>query len=232
MKKRFAVRVAAALAVMMVSSALAYEPTGKIGISARVTGVAPTNGDFTAGLATNDVFDVGPSFGGQVSYTPIKYLSIVGGFDYGWLAIKDEFKPRTGMEPNLQLPVAFLRGQFNFGSLIHTKDNRINPYVSAVAGIYPWKVTTDGINGDAQRFSNGEEFKKTSFGLQSSAGVEVFILDQLSVFAEGTYHFVFAEDKNEFVGATNSGFTGFNGFDDNGLVTFGGGVTFYLPVGK
>jgi len=232
MKKALAVLAVAALAVTTFWPALAFEPTHKLGIAARVNGIAPTNGDFTGSQTVNDVFDVGPSFGGQLSYTPIKYLTIVGGFDYGWLPIKDEFKPSSGAEPNLQWPVAFLKGQFNFGSLIKNRNNRVNPYIAVGAGLYPWKVTTDGINGDAQRFSNGEEFKKTSLGLQSSTGVEVFIIDQLSVFAEGTYHFVFAQDETEFVGNTNAGLSGFNGFDDEGFVTFGGGVTLYLAIGK
>ena len=232
MKKALAFFATGALVVVLFLPALAFEPTHKFGIAVRASGIAPTNGDFTASGTVNDMFDVGPSFGGQLTYTPIKYITVVGGFDYGWMKIKDGFKPASGAEPNINLPQIFLKGQFNFGSLIENPNNRVNPYVSVGAGLYPWKVTSDGINGDAQLFANGNDFKKTSFGLLGSSGVEVFLIDRLSVFAEGTYHFLFAENKSEFVGSTNAGLSGFTGFDDQGFVTFGGGVTFYLPIGK
>ncbi|MCI0404792.1 MAG: hypothetical protein L0Z48_04650 [candidate division Zixibacteria bacterium] len=229
MKKWIEILVIVVVAVLAALPVWGFQPAG-IGVSGRFSGIVPTNGDFTSAGELNDAFDAGITFGGQVSYTPVNYVTIVGGFDYGFMEVKDEQKAASGNEPNVQLPQIFLKGQFNFSSLIKNLNNRVNPYVSVGAGLYPWKITSDGVNGDAQAFSNGEEFKKTSFGLLGSVGTEIFVIDRLSVFAEGTYHFVFAEDVDKFAGSSSGGVGTFSGFDDQGFATFGGGVTYYFPL--
>lgn len=66
----------------------------------------------------------------------------------------------------------------------------------------------------------GEAFKKTSFGLHTGVGFELYLLPELSFFAEGQYRYIFSKDKSNF---------GEN-FENVGFIKLGGGLTYYFSL--
>jgi len=215
-------------AVLLLISA-AYVPAGAFDIASHLgvgvqDGIAiPTNGDITADSTVADFFKVGPLFGGHINYAVNDAITIRTGFDYAFMKMEDAAKDDPAKDPYWTTPYVYLDGVFNLGSLFKNPSNIFNPYVGAGAGLYFWKVTDDNVNGDPVLLSNNEEFKKTSFGLNFTGGVEVFATSQFSFFAEGKYHLVFASDDAKFG-------TDIPTLDNIGFIGITGGVSYYFPL--
>ena len=199
-----------------------------INFSARFGGMLPTNGEFTSARSLSDEFDLGLMYGAQVGLNLTPSLTLVGGFDFASLPMAVD---TNGNQPKLSIPHFFVKGHYNFTSLIKNPLNRIRPYLSFGGGLYSWKVTADGGSGN-QVFGNGTQLKKTSFGLNFGPGFELSLSNSVALFAEGTYHFVFAKD-NSFSGSVTPGnFSVVSGFDNLGFFAINGGLTFSLPMMK
>jgi opacity protein-like surface antigen len=112
------------------------------------------------------------------------------------MKMKDEAIGDSELEPHFSTPYFYLDGVLNFGGFMKP-GGMINPYIVAGPGVYMWKVTDDGANGDAILVGE-EEFKKTSLGIHFGPGIEIFATPKLSIFAEGKYHIVFTEDEEKF----------------------------------
>jgi len=194
---------------------------GNFGVGLNGGILLPVSGDVTRDSSFNDYFKVAPDLGAHVSFVPIRYFTLEAGFDYASLKMKDEVRPNAGREPYFTTPYVYLDGKWNLGALIKSEKNIVNPYLLAGGGVYFWKVTDDGAGGDAVILGNGEEFKKTSFGLQFGAGSEFFVAPNISVFAEGKYHLIFAKDEEKFG----------EDFSNPSAISVTGGLRFYFPIG-
>jgi opacity protein-like surface antigen len=206
--------------------ALAPAAGAQIDQSARTIGfgvdgglVIPVSGDAAVDSSFSDYFGIGPGFGAHVSYTPIKQVTVRAGFSYAFMKMKDEVAGDAAVEPYLSTPYVYLDGVLNGGGFMKP-GSIINPYAIAGGGVYMWKITDDGVNGDARVLGNLEEMKKTSPGLHFGAGLEVFATPQLSVFAEGKYHMVFMEDTEKFG----------EDFGNLGAIDVSAGLTYRLPL--
>nr|MBN2277388.1 porin family protein [candidate division Zixibacteria bacterium] len=198
----------------------AFEATGKLGLGFNGGLSIPAGGDITTDSTFSDFFDLGPAFGVHVNYGIIKEVSIETGFRYAFMKMKDDVNDDPENEPNVVVPQIYLNGILNLGSFFNNPENRLNPFVKAGVALVPWKATDDGPGGDAIIMENGEEFKKTSFGLNFGAGLEVYATPNLSLFAEGQYLMIFSEDKDKFG----------EEFGNLGDININVGLTYYIPL--
>lgn len=194
--------------------------TGSLGLGLNGGVMIPTSGDVRNDSTFNDFFDVGPGFGAHISYVPLRQLTLEAGFDYAFMKLKDDARIGSD-EPYFSAPYLYVTGKWNMGSFIKSESNIFNPYLLAGGGVYFWKVTDDGVDGDAVVLGNGEELKKTSLGLQFGAGTEIFAMSNLSLFAEGKYHLIFSEDEDTFG----------DQFENLGAMSVSAGLTYYFPIG-
>ena len=202
------------------SQANAFDKVNKLGVGIDGGILIPATGDVVPDSSVSDFFDLGPSFGVHVCYGVIPEFSVEAGFKYSFMKMKDEVNDEPSKEPYLNMPQIYVDGILNLGSFIKKENNMINPFVRAGVGIYPWKLTEDDVTGDAVRLDNNEEFKKTSFGLNFGAGLEYFATPELSLFAEGKFHYVFTKDEDKFG----------PDFDDTGHIGVTAGLTYYFPI--
>lgn len=224
MKKVSFLTIAICLLTVTFVNAQVGQNTGSLGLGIDGGILIPVSGDVTANDGFGDYFGIGPNFGIHAQYNVIKELSLRTGFTYSFMKMDDEKVDEQGLtgEPYFTSPYIYLDGVFNLGNYINQGNSIFNPYAFAGCGMYFWKITDDGVGGDAIVLENGEEFKKTSFGMRFGAGVEVFATPQLSVFAEGKYAMIFSEDTDKFG----------DDFGNMGLVEITGGLTYYFPLGK
>jgi hypothetical protein len=138
----------------------------------------------------------------------------------------DEFKDLT---PALNIPFVSLNGTFNFGPIMKGEDNKLNPFATAGVGMYMWYFAknerTDKFPAPAD---TTQEFKASSFGINFGAGAEYFASPKFSVFGRINYHMVMMKDKDKF----GKDFANEGIFANQGFLTFGAGVTYYLFTGK
>ena len=198
----------------------AFDTVGKLGLGINGGLSVPAGGDITVDSSFSDFFDVGPSFGLHVRYGLIEEVTLEAGFKYSFFKMKDDVNEDLPDEPHVVAPEIYLNGIYNFGSLMNNPDNIFNPFVKAGVALVPWKVTEDGADGDAVVLDNNEEFKKTSFGLNFGAGLEIFATPDLSIFAEGRYLMIFSEDEDIFG----------EDFGNLGDININAGITYYLPL--
>jgi hypothetical protein len=222
--KRFGFGLAVICLVIASTAAAQVDGTvGKLGVGVNGGLLIPASGDFTADSSFSDYFSAGPGFGAHINYTPIKEFTIRGGFTYAFMKMKDEVRGDMAGEPYLSTPYAYVDGVLNLGSFIKAPKNIVNPYVVAGGGMYFWKVTDDGVNGDPITFpysGSREEWKATSFGAHFGAGVEVYATPSLSVFAEGKYHIIITKDEDKFG----------PDFANLGAIDAMVGVTYHFPI--
>lgn len=195
---------------------------GQLGVGIDGGLLIPASGNVLLDTSISDVFKAGPSFGVHVRCGIAKEFSVELGGKYSFSKMKDELLPGDGSEPYFTSFQMYLDGILNLGAFINSENNVVNPFLRAGVGLYPWKITQDGAGGDVVVLENGEEFKKTSFGLNFGAGVEFFAISQLSIFAEGKYHVVFSKDEAKFG----------PDFENVGFVGVTAGLTYHFPLGS
>ena len=225
--KKLALIIAVLLLVGIVyTPSQAFDMINKLGVGVDGGIMLPISGNVTADSTVSDYFKAGPSFGFHVKYNVIKEVGIQAGFNYAFMQMEDAIvKDSSAPDPYINMPQIYLEGILNMGSFFNDNNpnNIWNPFITAGVGLYPWKITTDGVNGDAQLLSNNEELKKTSFGINFGGGLEVFATPKISFFAQGKYHYIFTSDSDTF-GAD------LPDFDDTGYLEFTGGMTYYFPL--
>lgn len=119
------------------------------------------------------------------------------------------------------MPYVSLNGTFNFGPMIQAEDNKVNPFITAGAGIYMWYFSeNERTNKLSAPVDTTEEFKASSLGINVGGGVEYFAMENLSVFGRVNYHLVLMKDEDRF-GAD---------FDNQGFLTFGAGISCYFNM--
>ena len=202
------------------SAGYALDMSGKLGVGVDGGLLIPASGDMTSDSSFGDYFGSGIDFGAHVIYGIIPELSLQAGFRYSFFKMDDEADGDPDNEPYLNTPQVYLDAILNLGTFFDNPDNAINPYLKAGAGIYFWKMTEDGIGGDAIDLGNGDDFSKTSLGLNFGLGVEYFATSEISIFAEGLFDYIFTEDEDKF-GST------FSNLGDIGIRV---GFSYYFPL--
>lgn len=214
------------LLVAATVNAQQYNATGKIGVGFDGGLMLPSSGDITQDSSLSDFYKLGPGFGIHATYGIIPGFSVRAGLSYAFMKMEDE--PAAGRnddgDPYFTAPYLYLDGVCNLGGVLGGPQNPFNPYLLAGGGLYFWKASKDGVTGNAFILTNGEQFKKTSPGLNFGGGFEYFATPQLSLFAESKYHLVFAKDEDKFG-------TDYPDFDNLGLLDISAGLTYHFPVG-
>jgi opacity protein-like surface antigen len=186
-----------------------------LGISLWTKAYTPIHGSLAQDEKTTDVLKLGPDFGLALRYRLSRSFGFDGTFDFSWMNVAEEYRAEFGEDPAWVMPQITLNATYHVGPALESK--RINPYIQAGFGLYPWRITQKGVTGDPA-LRNGEEFRKTSFGLNAGLGLEFRATERLALFAAGRYNYVFSKDEEKF--GTE--------FDNQGFVGFGAGLTLYI----
>jgi len=213
-----------AVAVMALVSALpAAERDGQqMSINLWGSGLTSVRGHFNPTAKTLDVVENGPSLGLSWQYFPLRSVGVQVGYELGWMNFEKRYRSEAGKTPAFVVHQITLAGLYNFSELVGS-NARVRPLVSAGVGLYPFRITEDGITGEAQMLPNGHRFQKSSLGLNAGAGVEVLATNRASVFGGARYHLLFSRDNDRFGAESN--------FGDQGLLSFGIGLSYHFPIG-
>ena len=200
--------------------AQAFDTAGKLGIGIDGGLAIPASGDITTDSSFGDFFNIGPDFGLHIHYGLLKEVALETGFRYAFHKMNEDANDMLPLEPHVVVPEIYLNGILNLDAFMENPDNIFNPFIKAGVAMIPWKVSEDGVNGDAIEAANNEEFKATSLGLNFGAGLEVFATPDLSLFVEGRYLMIFSEDKDKFG----------EEFGNLGDINIHVGLTYYFPL--
>jgi len=207
------------------TTAYAMDMSNHIGVGAWAGGNMPLHGNASEDDKLGDVVGFFAFPAVELKYVVMDKAAVAVNFGYGYMPIKDDKKPE-GLEdltPALNLPYVTLNGTFNFGPMMQAEDNKLNPFLTAGAGMYMWyfsgnerseKLYVVGKSGEE------EEFKATSLGINVGGGVEYFAMENLAVFGRLNYHMVMMKDEDKFG----------EDFGNQGFLMFGAGVTYYFPT--
>jgi opacity protein-like surface antigen len=222
MKRLISLTAAIVLVIGITATGFAQDKTGKIGLSASGGVLFPLHGGYTtAGLDLSDVVTTGPNFRFGLSYWFNPVFALEGAFNINYMYYEDTYAGDLGSDPTWVMPNFTLNGIMNLGPLINPQ-SRVSPYVTLGMGIYPWWINDDGVTGDKVRssYNQNEDFSATNFGLNAGAGIEFALGRNISLFGQGKYQYLFAEDTGTFGPY----------FEDQGLFSFDIGLTYYLPT--
>lgn len=207
------------------STAYAMDMSKHIGFGAWAGGIMPINGKVSSEDKMSDYVGMYAFPAAEIKYVVIDKAAVALNFGYGYMPLKDDKKPEDlkDQTPALNMPYVALNGTFNFGPMIKAEGNKLNPFATAGVGMYMWYFSknerTDKLPAPAKP---EEEFKASSLGINFGAGVEYFAMEKLSVFGRLNYHYVMMKNKDKFG----------EDFANQGFLTFGAGVTYYLFTGK
>jgi hypothetical protein len=226
-------KVVVILALSIFVSSAAYgamDMSKHIGFGVWAGGVMPVNGSFDS---TSNLSDWAGMYGFpavEIKYLVMDKVAVGVNLGYMYMPMKDDKKKELGDEfkdvtPALNMPFVSLNGTFNFGPMMKGENNKLNPFATAGVGMYMWYFSknerTDKLLAPADT-TQTQEFKASSFGINFGAGAEYFATPKLSVFGRINYHMVMMKDKAKFG----------EDFGNQGFLTFGAGVTYYLFTGK
>jgi hypothetical protein len=205
------------------TSAYAMDMSKHIGFSAWAGGIMPINGNVSADEKLSDVVGMYGFPAVEIKYVIMDKASVGVNFGYGYMPIKDDKKPEElkDLTPALNMPYVSLNGTFNFGPMMKSENNKLNPFITAGAGMYMWYFS-ENQRTNKQKTAKGEEWKASSLGINFGGGVEYFVKEKLSVFGRLNYHMVMMKDEEKFG----------PDFGNQGFLTFGAGVSYYLFTGS
>jgi opacity protein-like surface antigen len=206
------------------TTAYAMDMSKHIGFGAWAGGNMPLHGGFyEEDNVSDNLSDVVGFFAFpavEVKYVVMDKVAVAINGGYGYMPVKDD-KKAEGLEdltPALNMPYVSLNGTFNFGPMMKAEDNKLNPFLTAGAGMYMWYFSVNERTDKLHRM--GEEFKGSSLGINVGGGVEYFAMENLAVFGRLNYHYVMMKDEDKFG----------EDFGNQGFLMFGAGVTYYLPT--
>ncbi|MCK4224637.1 MAG: hypothetical protein KAX39_05615 [candidate division Zixibacteria bacterium] len=219
MKKFFVILV---IAIFATSAAYGMDMSKHIGFSGWAGGILPINGSVSAEDNLSDVVGFYGFPAVEIKYVIIDKVAVGLNVGYGYMTIKDEEKPPgyEDLTPALNMPYVAVNGTYNFGPMMKAEDNKLNPFATAGVGMYMWYFSKNE-RTDKLPAQEGEEFKASSLGINIGGGVEYFATEKLAVFGRLNYHFVMMKDADKFG----------EDFGNQGFLTFGAGVTYYLFTG-
>jgi opacity protein-like surface antigen len=213
-----------AILILCGTSAYAMDMSKHIGFGAWAGGIMPVNGNFSSQDKMSDFVGMYGFPAVEIKYVVMDKAAVGVNFGYGYMPIKDDKKKEMdGFEdltPALNMPYVALNGTFNFGPMMKAEGNKLNPFLTAGAGMYMWYFSVNERTDKLPAFKEGEEFKASSLGINVGGGVEYFAMEKLAVFGRFNYHFVMMKDEDKFG----------SDFGNQGFLMFGAGVTYYLPT--
>ena len=218
MKKFFVVLV---IAIFATSAAYGMDMSKHVGFSGWAGGIMSMNGSFGPEDNLSDVVGFYGFPAVEIKYVIMDKVAVGANVGYGYMPVKDEKKPDgyEDLTPALNMPYVAVNGTFNFGPMMKAEDNKLNPFATAGVGMYMWYFS---VNERTDKLCvNDEEFKASSLGINVGGGVEYFATEKLAVFGRLNYHFVMMKDADKFG----------EDFGNQGFLTFGAGVTYYLFTG-
>jgi len=183
------------------STAYAMDMSKHIGFGAWAGGIMPVNGKYSAEDKLSKVVGMYGFPAAEIKYVIIDKVAVALNFGYGYMPLKDDKKPEDlkDQTPALNMPYFSLNGIYNFGPMMKAENNKLNPFVTAGAGMYMWYFSknerTDKLPAPAKP---EEEFKASSLGINFGAGVEYFAMEKLAVFGRLNYHMVMMKNKDKF----------------------------------
>ena len=199
---------------------------GKVGFSLKGGLVIPSAGELPTSTGTATVgnqFKSGPTFGAELKFGVFDKVNLVGGFNYGFMKAENAYRTPSAT-PAFTMPQLSAGANLNVGPFLGPTNKLVNPYLGIGAGLYPWKKTINGAGGEPDSVNPGtgssNPVRKTSFGITGTAGVEIMPKGSWALFAEGKYHFLFAEDINAFG----------NTVKNLRFLQVGGGLTYYFSL--
>jgi hypothetical protein len=207
------------------STAYAMDMSKHIGFGGWAGGIMPINGKVSSEDKMSDYVGMYAFPAAEIKYVIIDKVAVAANFGYGYMPIKKDKRPPElkDQTPALNMPYFSLNGIYNFGPMMKAEDNKLNPFVTAGAGMYMWYFSknerTDKLPAPCDTTA---EFKASSLGINFGAGVEYFAMEKLAVFGRLNYHMVMMKNKDKFG----------EDFANQGFLTFGAGVTYYLFTGK
>jgi hypothetical protein len=209
-------------------SAYGMDMSKHIGFSVWGGGFMPVSGKYNSEDKLSDWFGLYGFPAAELKYLIIDKVALGVNAGYGYSPIIEGKKKELGAEfkdltPALNMTLVSLNGTFNFGPMIKSTNNLLNPFVTIGVGTYSWYFAknerTDKLPAPAD---TTQQFKATSWGVNFGGGAEYFVTAKFAAFARLNYHLVMMKDEKKFG----------EDFGNQGFLTFGAGVTLYLFTGK
>lgn len=224
MKRKFVYPFILILILGFLSSLLAGEMSNKWDIRLDGGGLAPISGNITNSLSSTDALNTGASFGVSARYWFDQGIGVEAGYSLGWLNLDeskfsgDFQKTAAGQKPSFDLQTITLRGLYNFQGLMST-GSRWHPILGAGVGLYPFRFSDDQFSGNTfVNSANGQELQKTSFGLNGTAGLDFRATENISIFGQADYNYLFAKDSAKFG----------DQFNNQSFLSFGLGLAYHI----
>ncbi|HHS12680.1 MAG TPA: hypothetical protein ENN03_02800 [bacterium] len=181
-----------------------------LGIRLQADRIRSVSGSRDESTAMADYVDPGMSGGFAVTHRISPGFGIEAGVELGWMTVSKDMKPDPSKDPAFVLP------RVKVSNLVYFSAGRVSPYLRLGFHVTGWRFTEDGPDGKVAEFE-GEKIQKMSFGLHGGLGVEMKLLDRLSLFGEAGISVLFCRDTFFFG----------KGFTEQGILALGGGIVFY-----
>lgn len=122
------------------STAYAMDMSKHIGFGVWAGGILPINGNVSADEKLSDVVGMYGFPAAEIKYVIMDKVAVGANLGYMYMPMKDDKKPEglKDMTPALNMPFVSLNGTYNFGPMMKSENNKLNPFVTAGAGMYMW----------------------------------------------------------------------------------------------
>lgn len=224
MKNNFVYSLMAILVLSFLSSLFAGEMSQKWDIHLNGGGLIPVSGNITNNLSSIDALNTGANFGFSARYWFDQGIGVEAGYSLGWLNLdknmfsSDFLEAITGKNPSFDLQAISLRGLYNFQGLM-SAGSHWHPILGAGVGLYPFRFSEDRFSGKTfVNSANGEELKKTSFGLNGTVGLDFRATKSISIFGQADYNYLFSKDSAKFG----------DEFNNQSFLSFGLGLAYHI----
>ena len=216
------------MTLLAATSVYGMDLSKHIGFTVWAGGFMPVSGKYHSEDKLSDWFGLYGFPAAELKYVIIDKVALGVNAGYGYSPMKEGKKKELGSEfkdliPALNIPFVSLNGTFNFGPMIKSEKNMLNPFVTLGVGTYSWYFAknqrTDKLPAPGD---TTQQFKASSWGINFGGGAEYFVAKKFSVFGRVNYHLVMMKDEKKFG----------EDFGNQGFLTYGAGLTLYLFTGK
>lgn len=183
------------------------------------SGVTSVRGDFQPGVKSTDFLQTGPGFGIAWQYFPAPRFGVQAAYELSRQNVETKYRYQAGETPAFVVHQITLAGLYNF-----TTNSRFRPFAGAGLGLYPFRLAEDGLSSDTEKLANGNELKRTSFGLNVDAGLEFLATQRVAIVGNAHYDYLFAKDDQKFGANAN--------FGDQALLSYGLGLSYRFGLGR
>lgn len=181
------------------------------------SGVTSVRGDFQPGVKSADFLQTGPNFGIAWQFFPARRFGVQAAYELNRLNVEKKYRYEAGETPAFVVHQITLAGLYNFAT-----HSRFRPFAGAGIGLYPFRLAEDGFSSDTEKLANGNALKRTSFGLNSNAGVEFLATQRFAIVGNARYNYLFAKDDAKFGADSN--------FSNQALFSYGLGLSYHFGL--